>query len=800
MNISINLIKEFINLPKNKDYGDDLTKFSSEVDSVHQTNALLSNLIIAEIKEINKHPDADKLSLVMANIGELTVEIVCGAANLEIGMKVPYAAIGTKFCDEFTLEKKKIRGIYSNGMLCGGSEIGLDDGVDGLLKLDPSFKAGDSLLDCLKLESDTILEVDNKSITNRSDLWGHYGIAREFSAIYNLPLNKEFNTKWEAKVKELIGTKESPIKIEIQATNDCINYSGICINNIKVEESPKWLKTRLQDLGFKPINNLVDIGNYVMIELGNPLHFFDRDLISGDKILIKENQSDSKFTCLDDNEVNLTKDDLVIADSEKNLVIAGVIGGKNSSISEDTKSIFIEVANFKAETVRKTSKNIGIRTESSSRFEKRIDPALSRISILRAVELVKEICPDAEVDFKIESVGDINGVTIELKVNKNSFKRYLGIDFSKDQVVDTLNLLGFSVVVEPDFYNVTVPSFRAIRDFEHENDIVEEVARIYGYNNIKPLPLSMDIEPVNLSPLTECSRVITDFFVNRNYFEIMSYPLIGEDFLNKFSWGTKNQNLSLTHPLSKDRDRLRPALMPQLIDVGFQNSKNFDLFNIFEIGTAFIEDSNNFVKEELTLAGLSYNSKESGIIGLIDDLEDLLSKFKLKVKLVDNDKIKNPVCSKDWAGVNSYQFLNIQINGSVVGSIFRVHPQLLKLNKVKGEFSVFELRIDTLLKFGLKDLINYQAINNFPSSDFDCTVVVDKNEKAENIVSAVLKTKNKHIVNCSVVTIFDMQDQKAVTLKTEFKAFDKTLGSDLIKNLESEVIKNLEKSNFNLKA
>ena len=361
------------------------------MEEVIESGRVLEETFVAKITAVEPHPDADKLRLVSFNAGTAgSGRVVCGAPNCEIGMKVPYAPVGTTLPIGFTLEPKKIRGILSEGMLCAEDELGLSDAHEGLMELDPAAPEGTTMADYLKTAPSVVLDIDNKSITHRPDLWGHYGMAREFSAAFGCARKNPYSREWQESMLNKFGSGKSPVTITVEPASYCRAYYGYTVKGITVTESPKWMQRRLLDCGMRPINSIVDISNYVMLEMGQPNHIFDRNTIEGGRIIVRQVGRDEEFVTLDEQPRQLIADDTVIADTKKPLVIAGIMGGLNSGVTGSTTEVFVEVANFVDVDVRKSSTRIGLRTDSSLRYEKSLDPLALKPTALRILELLLE--------------------------------------------------------------------------------------------------------------------------------------------------------------------------------------------------------------------------------------------------------------------------------------------------------------------------------------------------------------------------------------------------------------------------
>ena len=497
MYISLSWIREFAELPSIglDEIAYDYTMGVAEVEDIIQSGEFLNQIFVGQIKSIRKHPEADKLNLVTVDYGKKVIEVVCGASNVRDNLKIAYAPIGVTLPIGLTLEPKKIRGFLSEGMICSLEELAMSGSSEGIWELDEKAKVGLSLNEYLGQKSDTLFDIDNKSLTHRPDLWGHYGQAREFAAVFNSELKTPYNSKWKEELEAKFSSEESPLKPRISEGTSCLVYWGLSLDDVEVKESPAWMQRRLNDLGMRPINNIVDISNYVMLELGIPLHIFDRESIEGDLVIEQAKEGD-KFITLDEVERSLDSSDTVIKDSKKALVLAGVMGGANSGVSENTKSIFIEVANWQDHKVRKTSTRLGLRTESSQRYEKSLDSSLCYRTLLRTMELVLDLCPGAKVVGKSE-VSGVEALKSEKLLIKTSFEKInntLGTELKDDYIQSVFEALDFKIKsLNP--LEVEVPSYRSTKDIEGEADLIEEIGRTIGFDNIK------EVAPVSYTHL-----------------------------------------------------------------------------------------------------------------------------------------------------------------------------------------------------------------------------------------------------------------------------------------------------------
>ncbi|MBF0362723.1 MAG: phenylalanine--tRNA ligase subunit beta [Oligoflexia bacterium] len=850
MLISIDWIKCFVELDKNiskEQIGNKVTTVTAEVEGVTETvSELFTNVRVAQIKSIRRHPDAEKLNLVTFSIGDESngdgnklLEVVCGAPNVREGLKVPYAPLGTKFPDGLVLEAKKIRGIVSCGMLCSSKELGLSESAGGgatsaggLLELREDAKVGITFAEYLGEESDVILHIDNKSLTHRPDLWGHFGMAREIAAMFAVPLINRFDEEWEKKILKHINNNNnnntsSPIKVYFEGESAGLSYYGLSVSGVKVKESPQWMQRRLTNVGLRPINNIVDISNYVMLELGIPLHIFDRDLIADDKIVIRRvGSNEEKFVTLDGVERELIASDTVVANSKKALVIAGIMGGLESGVNENTTNIFIEVANWKAAYVRRTSSRIGLRTESSQRYEKSLDSMLLKRNLLRALELVLELCPEAKVVGQIEyagEAGDIERKPLIIETSVESISKQLGItgitqeDTLLKQIESIFTALEFKVEhlnENNEKLKVTVPSFRATKDIDCEAALVEEIGRMIGYGTIKPQAPTSSIKATRFSYTKEFHRQIQDFFVlNAKCLEIFTYPLVGERLLRDALWDKikdessahfLNQDLILVNALSKDHDRMRPSLIPSILEAASLNQKYYDSFRFFEIGRVFDRETNTSFVNEKNMLGLAlYSKKQNLFIEAANMLEDLFRCCKIKVDLKGEiPKLSNRYIPNNWPGKHPNEFLNVMAFGKIVGGLVSVNPFIFKNFKMKGHLTLAVVDLSSFEESEGKQKIktNYKPIAKYPSATFDCTVVASDRTYVSQILEVVKKIKINELVESKIVDIFPMEDnKKAVTVRTVFLNEKQTLESEFIKSCEDQVVATLAKSGYPLK-
>ncbi len=809
MLISIDWIKDFVNLPTDmspKELGEKFTLATAEVEDVMTIGDHFEKITVVEVLEKEKHPEADKLNLVTFTNGADKFQVVCGAANVSIGMKTAYAPLGVTLPNGLTLEPKKIRGVLSEGMLCSEEELGFAEESAGIMELDADAKLGMTMLELFNESKDVLLDVDNKSLTHRPDLWGHYGLAREFATVFKNPLKEPFTDEWEKSFLGLQTKDAAPIKIKVDENTSSLGYFGISVDGVKVEESPLWMRKRLTAVGLRPINNIVDISNYVMLELGIPLHIFDREKIEGDQVHIKTITEETTFKTLDEIDRTLIPGDTIIGDANKPLVLAGIMGGLNSGVDENTSKIFIEVANWKASEVRSTSTRLGLRTDSSSRYEKTLDSLLLKRTLLRTLEYVLKSCPQAKVCGEIQYDGpDLSKIeTIKIKSSKDSINKSLGKDISFDQMKSIFESLAFIVTGDESSFEVTVPSFRATKDVECESCLVEEIGRVIGFDNIEEVSPKLDVRPTKLTPSAKLHRKIRNFMAyNADSFEVMTYPMIGEKLLKKAMYDNPGQ-LELINALSHDHSFMRTTMIPSFLEASAKNVKNVDEFKFFEVGRTYHGQDNDkdFFKEKSILGIAQYSKSETPFMNVMNDVERLLSNLNINAQFSEkNPKFKNNVVDEKWLGVHPYEFRNIRIQGKLDGVVLSVHPIVLKSFKIKGHLTLAFIDLSSFENRELKDKVKYSPLPKFPGSDFDCTVVADSDVPVETILSSLKKLKVKELTNLKIADVFNMEDgRKAVTIKASFLDKDKTLSGELITDASNKIVELLEKAGFPLKS
>lgn len=807
MLISTEWIKDFVKLPElsPEELSQRVTMHLAPVERTTVFGEHLSRVRVALVRSIRPHPSADHLKLVTFDWGSSELkEVVCGAPNVRLKMKAAYAPVGTVFPNGLTLEAKPIRGIISEGMLCSEAELGLGDADQGIYELSEDAAVGVTLLQYLNEREDVVIDIENVALTHRPDLWGHFGMAREFSAIFRARLEDRFDSKWVQKIEKRFGDQDSPVTVKVSSGTACLGYHGIALDNITVEPSPLWMQQRLRRVGLRPINNMVDVGNYVMLELGIPLHIFDREKIGGSQIIVRQARAGEKLTMLDGSVAELTPADTVVADAKRPLVVGGIMGGVDSGVSDSTRSIFIETANWAPAAIRRTSQRLGIRTDSSLRYEKSLDSHLLMRNLLRAVELVLELCAGAEVVgervYDGPKLVPYKPITIEL--DRARLDQLLGAPSEPEEVERALTALDFGVKSKRNKYLVSVPSYRSTKDIAIDVDLVEEIGRILGYERIETVAPLTRAQHLPLNTIRVLHRKIEDHLVLKSRaLQVMTYPLVSQELLDKYSWNDFNEPLKLVNALSSYQDRPRPSLVPSIIEICDLNQKHYPAFRLFEIGRAYHPDQKSFSTEESQLILAYFDRDNSTYINTLESVESLLAYIGCPGGIREpNPKFPSPTLPLNWSGAHPEQQLDIFAFGQAVGSVVAIHPLFLSEIKIRGHLTLAAINLGKIEATAAKDSRKFTELPKFPSSELDFTIVVPARTSVGDSLAILGKQKIRELIAVKIVSTYQLADgSSAVTLRTTFQDPEKTLSGEFIKAIESKIVASLRDAGFPLR-
>ncbi|MDP4008278.1 MAG: phenylalanine--tRNA ligase subunit beta [Candidatus Peregrinibacteria bacterium] len=801
MKLSLNWIKKFVDLPESdaKELGNLLTLRTAEVESVENEAELFENMYIAEVTKIEKHPDADKLSVCELSVGKEKRTLVCGGQNLKEGMLIAYADKGSKVKwhgegELVKIEYAKVRGILSEGMICAGEEIGLEcDNPEGqkFVRIkdlsDTKAKPGTPLAKALN-KDDIIFEIDNKSLTHRPDLWGHYGFAREFAAIMKKPL-KALDEKFD------FPKDKSPLKINSKDKKACPYFGGAIITNVKIEESPQWIKSLLQAAGVRPVNNIVDITNYVMLELGQPMHAYDRSFVAEDFLEARFAKKGEKLETLDHKERELLDTDLVIANSKKVLGLAGVMGGVNSEIKDETTEIILEAANFDAVTVRRTSTYHGLRTDAVQRFEKSLDPLFAKQALIRACQLINELCPNAKFEGGLIEFDEYKVPNIEIKLDPSIVKKVIGADIDEKEMIDSLTRLGFTVK-KGKVLNVKVPSWRATKDVDIAEDLIEEIARMHGYENIEaslpPLPI---LPPRDFPERAQKHIARKILALGLNCSEILSYSFYSEKDVN-FCMLDEARHLRVDNYLSEDQTHMRVTLVPNMLKAVYLNLKYQDAVRIFEFGRTYIENGYMPIEEKYLCAMFAEKGKKKKS-GPLDELfYDAKGALETFLKKLGAEKYQLVKTSNPPAYSHPNKCLEIKYRGKSIGHVFTLHPIVAKKYQIETPPAIFEVNFSQIIASGL-DEISYKALSKLPSLSFDISVVLDEKTETSEVEKTIRNQGGKLIKQIELFDIYQGSNlpngKKSLAFKILMHSDERTLTDTDMADIQKKIFDQLIK-------
>jgi len=776
MRVSDKWLKELVDInDSTEEIANKMLLAGNEYESIEKI-CPSTNLVVGRVISKKSHPDSDHLNVCEVDLGDRIYQIVCGAPNVDANQKVIVARVGAKL-PAGEIKATTIRGVESNGMICSLAELGLEskyvkeEDKKGIHVLHEDAPVGVDALTYLNYD-DSYVDYDLTS--NRGDLLSMLGMAHEVGAIYNKKIKEPTMDLKEAREK----TKEY-INI-VNETNNCTAYLSRIVRNIEIKESPEFIKSRLMCAGIRPINNVVDISNYVMLEYGQPLHFFDYDKLGSD-IVIRQARADEEIVTLDKNIRKLRETDIVICDLNKPVALAGVMGGADTEITYNTKNILIESAIFNPYNIRYTSKEI-LRSEASIRFEKGINPEATKKALDRAAYLLQKYAEgevlNGVVGFNNQDLDD-KEITISIdKINK-----ILGMDIPVRDIKDIFYRLGFELKEKDNKLKVMVPVRRL--DINIEEDLIEEVGRLYGYDNmIGILPISTIKKGTDL-PKNKYINDIKNRLYTLGLNETITYTLINKEDINLFN----NENIrpiKVESPLNEDRSILRYSLLPSLLKVADYNiSRNIKDINIFEISKVYY---NEYIEETKLGILMTGNYLESGwnnkletdfylIKGIVENLLKYLGVYS-RCKFTVNDLPK-----EYHPGISS----EILIDGNRVGYIGKIHP-----NTNKNNIYLCELSIDKLFEVGIKK-IKFKEIQKYPLINKDIAFMLDKNVNSIDIVNVITKKGGKEVVNVDIFDVFEMQDKKSIAFKVTFQDPTKTLTDEEVNVSLNTIIEEIEK-------
>lgn len=786
MKTSVEWLREYADVNVDvKTLADRLTMTGSKVETIEQKGNNIKNVVVGKILEITKHPDADKLIVTKVDVGTETVQIVTGANNVKVGDIVPIAKDGSELPGDVKIKTGKLRGVESCGMMCAVTELGLDLAdypgqiEHGIMILPKDYEKflGKDIVEVLNLKEDIL---DFEITSNRPDCFSIEGLGRETA----IALNENFRNPHKDLNKE-VKTVESieGLKVDVEAKDLCYRYIARVLKDVKIEPSPEWMKRRLKACGVRAINNIVDITNYVMLELGQPMHAFDIENVAGKHIIVRRAKENEKITTLDEIERTLNTDNLVIADEEKPVAVAGVMGGANSGITDETKIVVFEAATFNRGSVRLTAKKLGLRTESSSRFEKGLSPEIAIRAINRAVELAELIGAGKAVEEKIDIYPEKEPQKV-IPFEPEKVNKLLGMNISSEEMVDILTKLGINVKGD----KLEIPFFRV--DLNLTADIAEEIIRIHGYNTLNSTLINAESTVGAKTKVQKLQDRVKDLLVEKGFSEMYAFSFIGHKDFEKCKLDSQKA-IKITNPLGEEFSLMRTSMMPtvmQSISTNY-NKKNKDVA-LFEIGKTYTDENGNIAKgevatetEQIAFALYGKNADFYVVKGIIENILQIsnIAKYQLARETEVN--------------LHPGRSAKILIGKDRIASFGEVHPEVLENYGIGEKVYYAVIDIEKFAKYG-KNNKKYTPIPKYPAVERDIALVVDEDVEVGQIESVISK-KAKNILERA--ELFDVyrsdklgENKKSVAYELIFRAQDRTLTDDEIKNTMEAITKELQ--------
>lgn len=795
MLVSLNWLNQFVKIDDidASVLAEKITRSGIEVESVDVLSEA-TNVVIGHVLTKEPHPKADKLSVCTVDVGNGDIQqIVCGAKNVAADQKVIVAKVGAVLPGNFKIKKAKLRGVESNGMICSLQELGIESKFvpseysEGIFVCDKEAPVGENALKYLHL-CDTVLELG--LTPNRSDCLSMMGVAYEVSAILDRPI-----TFPKINLNENNENTSNRIKIEIESDN-CKAYYGKIVENIEIKQSPKWLQTILIASGIRPINNVVDVTNYVMLETGQPLHAFDLDKLNSDRIVVRNAKDKETIVTLDGNKRELLPSDLLITDGSRGIALAGVMGGENTQIDDNSKRILLESAVFDSMSVRRTSTRLGLRSDSSIRFEKKVDPNRTKLAIDRATQLIHTLAGGTPLNG-VACVDNSDKIEKEITISTEKIESVLGISIPIEDIKLSFDKLNFSYTCNANEFTVSVPTRR--QDIFIQEDLIEEIGRIYGYDHI-PLTLPETSSIGSLNHKQYLRRLIKRTLQAEGMTQVINYSLTNIKNIERFlsQKDIKPSPIRLAMPMSEDRAILRHSLLPHIIqNIKYNVARNIDSLAIYELGKKYYEEYNEYHESYLlsgAITGVINETKWQGKKEVADfyALKGVLETVFDKLDIKDNIEYK---LASDNIGQDFHpgRTAEVFINDRLIGIIGQVHPQVQKEYDINDTY-VFEIELEPLLEYYPE--ANYKVIPKYPSIIKDMAFIVDNKISSEEIKKTIIESGKKML---KAVEVFDLyvgqgipEDHKSIAYTLEFRDNERTLTDEEVNNRFNKIIKSVE--------
>lgn len=777
---------------------DRFTLTVAELERIEKIGQGLRDILVGKIVSIAHHPNADRLLLIDVDIGGQIARGVSGAPNLFEGAVVPVALPGAKLPDGNVVRATDVRGVRSEVVVLSERELCLSDDHSGVMILPPDIKVGARLFEALPVE-DTILEVDNKSITHRPDLWGHLGLAREIAAMTGRPLRPLDSS--------IPHCDDDLLNVSVENHLDCPRYMAMCFTGVRISPSPFWIRHRLRAAGLRPINNVVDLTNYLMLDLGNPLHAFDMRHIQERTIRVRRAAEGEAFRTLDGRDLRLTGNDLVISDAYRPVALAGVMGGENSEVLDDTTDVILEAATFNAGLIRRTAVRHGIRTDSSARFEKSLDPLLPPLAVAAFCRLLAEVSPGSRPASRVYDVARLDNRSLRIELDPSYVSKRLGLEVPKSRTKEVLVSLGFSVEEKSQgVFDVTVPSWRATRDVSIPEDLVEEVGRMVGYSYIQPTPPLAPVVLVPRQPIFELTTKLKKLLAGPcGMDEVMTYSFDSQSILKKIGY-QPTEPLRVRNAISTDFTTMRVELAPNLLGVLERNALKIPNFAAFEIGRVFssMRDHEGIPIQRQHLGMIAYERSAKNL----DEIEALFRRVKGALEYVmDRMDFAGVSFVEGWADIEKPwmhrgALASMVISQDSIGYITRVHPATMKALDIKGAAIIAELDLHKLLS-AERAVRRFVPLPRFPSIQADVSFVAPVNKCASDLDSLVRQEAGPLCVAVELISVYSgppiPDGYRSLTFRMTFLAPDRTLQDSEVQAAVARVIATARERGINVR-
>jgi len=804
-----------------------LTTKVAEVDAVSQLGVPLGHAVIAEVLAVKPHPNADKLRLATVATGEEQLEVVCGAPNVREGLKAVYLPLGSKFHAEgdlIEISARKIRGVLSEGMLAAEDELGVGSAHEGIIELAADAQVG-ALAATVLGEVDTIFEIDNKSLTHRPDLWGHFGFARELAAILKRPLKlnpDEYADDNDVAKKRLaaLGKGKARFAIRVEPGCGCNRLTTIEIDNVSTAPSPRWMRRRLYTVGAGVRNLLVDLSNYVMHDIGQPNHAYDPLHLRGTTIAARKAKAGEKFTALDGETYELTAEDIAIADEEGVVALGGVMGGLHSSVHDDTCALVVESANFDPVQIRKSAKRHNLRTDASNRFEKHQSPYSAPTALWRFVQLIQQAQPDAQVTSSVSDSFPRRPEVVAVPFSYERIRARLGRDLKDVELEEILTGLGFKVTSKKNQAEALVPHYRATRDVRIEQDLDEEIGRIAGYATIpEEAPMIPSAAPYG-NKLRDVEHELRDCLVGAGFSEVYCYSFVSAEWSETLGYD-KQELIRIKNPVSAEEDCLRTSAIPSMVEAAIKNARNFSQFGLFEIGRSYHATAKNGDKRsvpvtegrKLSLAYLSgLSEQQAGAVGVpavtqgadfyavITLVKRLLSLFTTEELVVDAEVAAASAWSERF-WMHPYRKAVLRVGDEEIGVVAGVRSGAFE--GAPAGLVLAELDIEQLIAVSTERL--FEPISRFPDSYFELSVVMPKDKAYRSLETLLFGSKHHELFKrLQVLSLYEGaplgDGEKSISVRFSLAHPERTLSAEELESVQGELISLVEKSEFSLRS